>query len=97
MDGTKYLGVGIVGTDWVTTPHIQAFERNPYTRVAAICSRERARAQSRAESMGLKPCVAYDDYEAMLRDPDIHIMARSITSLIASERTSNRMSMSQMR
>jgi predicted dehydrogenase len=75
MDGTKYLGVGIVGTGWVTTPHIQAFERNPYTRVVAICSRERVRAQSRAESMGLKQCVAYDDYEAMLRDPDIHIIS----------------------
>jgi predicted dehydrogenase len=75
MDEMKSLGVGIIGTGWVTTPHIQAFERNPYTRVAAICSREKARAQDKAESMGLKHCAAYDVYEAMLCDPNIHIIS----------------------
>ncbi|HYK91892.1 MAG TPA: Gfo/Idh/MocA family oxidoreductase [Acidobacteriota bacterium] len=75
MDEAKSLGVGVVGTGWVSTPHIQSFERNPYTRVAAICSREKERARSKAEVMGLKHCEAFDDYEAMLRSPGIQIIS----------------------
>jgi predicted dehydrogenase len=75
MTGEKELGVGIVGTGWVSTEHIRAFERNPFTRVAAICSREKGRARAKAESMLLGPCAAYDDYGAMLRDKDIRIIS----------------------
>ncbi len=75
MNESKPLGVGIIGTGWVSTPHIQSFERNPHTRVAAICSREKDRAKLKAEAMGLKDCTAYDDYEAMLRDPEVHIIS----------------------
>ncbi len=75
MSEEKSLGVGIVGTGWVSTPHIQSFERNPFTRVAAICSRDRERARRKADSMGLSDCAAYDHYEAMLRDPQVQIVS----------------------
>jgi predicted dehydrogenase len=69
----KNLGVGIVGTGWVSGEHIRAFERNPETKVVAICSRDESRARAKAESSGLK-CRAYSDYEAMLRDPEVRIV-----------------------
>jgi predicted dehydrogenase len=71
----KQLGVGIAGTGWVSTEHIRAFERNPFTHVTAICSRDKARAHAKAEGMGLEKCAAYDNYEAMLRDPNVQIIA----------------------
>jgi predicted dehydrogenase len=75
MSDEKALGVGIVGTGWVSAEHIRAFERNPSTRVTAICSRQRERARAKAESLGLTRCRPYDDYEAMLRDPEVQIVS----------------------
>lgn len=75
MSDEKSLGVGIVGTGWVSTEHIRAFEQNSYTRVAAICSRVKARAQAKAESMRLRQCTAYDNLEAMLRDKNVQIVS----------------------
>jgi len=71
----KNLGVAVVGTGWVSTEHIRAFERNSHTRVIALCSRDKSRARSKAESMGLTRCAAYDDYDAMLRDPGVDIVS----------------------
>jgi predicted dehydrogenase len=75
MADEKELGVGVIGTGWVSTEHIRAFEKNPFTRVTAICSREKARARAKAESMQLGPCAAYDQYEAMLRDENVQIIS----------------------
>jgi predicted dehydrogenase len=71
----KQLGVGIVGTGWVSTEHIRAFEKNPFTRVCAICSRDKARARAKAESMQLEQCAAYADYEQMLEDKEVRIIS----------------------
>lgn len=62
---------------WIraSTEHIRAFERNPGTRVAAICSRNKARARAKAESSGLSKCEAYSKYEDLLRSPDVQIVA----------------------
>jgi len=75
MNNEKHMGVGIVGTGWVSTEHIRAFEQNPFTRVRAICSRERSRAKAKVESMRLERCAAYDDYDAMLRDEGVDIVS----------------------
>ncbi len=75
MTDQKQMGVGIVGTGWVSTEHIRAFEQNPFTRVRAICSREKLHAKAKAESMRLDRCTAYDDYNAMLRDKEVDIVS----------------------
>ena len=75
MTDEKYLGVGIVGTGWVSAEHIRAFERNAHTRVTAICSRDKLRARAKAESMRLTDCAAYDRYEAMLDDKRVQIVS----------------------
>ncbi|MBI1747028.1 MAG: Gfo/Idh/MocA family oxidoreductase [Acidobacteria bacterium] len=75
MSHEKYLGVGIVGTGWVSSEHIRAFEHNPFTSVSAICSREKARGCAKAAAMGLHDCTVYDDYEEMLKDTRVQIVS----------------------
>ena len=71
----KTLGVGIIGTGWVAGSHIRAFEANPHTEVRAIVSRDKARAQTKAQELGLVNCRGYDRLDAMLADLAIHIVS----------------------
>jgi predicted dehydrogenase len=71
----KTLGVGILGTGWVSGSHIQAFKENPHTEVRGILSRDKARARARAEEHGLTRCGAFDRLEDLLDDPTIQIVA----------------------
>jgi predicted dehydrogenase len=67
-------GVGIVGTGWVAGEHIKAFAANPRTELRAICSRDAAKGRQKIEALGLK-CEVYTDYNRMLEQDDIHIVA----------------------
>ncbi len=71
----KSLGVGILGTGWVSGEHIRAFEANSHTEVRAILSRDRARAAAKAEEQALAHCRAYDRLEDLLDDPAVHIVS----------------------
>jgi len=71
----KTLGVGILGTGWVSGEHIKAFERNPHTKVVGILSRERARAAAKAKQYGLEKCRAYTDLDKMLANDEIQIIS----------------------
>jgi predicted dehydrogenase len=67
-------GVGVVGTGWVSDEYIKAFGRNPHTRVAAICSRDRARAAAKIAARGVADGVPYGSLDEMLRDPGVDIV-----------------------
>ena len=70
----RTLGVLIHGAGWVSTQHIDAFVRNPKTRVVAICSRTLEGARKRAAESKLNvPC--FDDYRQALAQPDVDIVA----------------------
>jgi predicted dehydrogenase len=69
------LGVGIVGTGWVSGEYIRAFAANPQTEVRALVSRDKARAQAKAEAFHLPDCRAYDDLDKMLTDSSIDVVA----------------------
>ncbi len=71
----KNLGVGIIGTGWVSGTHIGAFEANPHTEVRGIVSRDKARAKAKAEEHDLASCRAYDRLGEMLGDSGIHIVS----------------------
>ena len=75
MADKEYLGVGIVGTGWVSTEHVRAYGRNALTRVTALCSRDKLRARAKADALGLPQCTAYDSYEAMLEDRNVQIVS----------------------
>jgi predicted dehydrogenase len=71
----KTLGVGVVGTGWVSGEHIKAFEANPHTEVRGIVSRDRARAFAWAKEQGLAHCKPHDRLEGLLEDPAIQVVS----------------------
>jgi predicted dehydrogenase len=68
------MGVGIIGTGWVSDEYIRSFEMNPHTRVIAICSREKGKAQAKAEQHGLKNCAAVTRPEELVKLPGLDIV-----------------------
>src|SRR5437773_2051808 len=71
----KDLGVGVLGTGWVSAEHIRAFKANPHTEVRAILSRDKARAAAQAEEHKHASCRAYDHLEELLDDPAVRIIS----------------------
>lgn len=67
------LNVGIVGLGWVAGAHIATFNKIPGAKVTAVCSRRELDDAAISAQYGT-PLKAYRDYEAMLADPDIHII-----------------------
>jgi predicted dehydrogenase len=70
----KELGVGIIGTGWVSGEYIRAFEANPHTEVRGLVSRVKTRAQAKAEAFHAAHCRPFDKLEVMLADASIHIV-----------------------
>jgi predicted dehydrogenase len=81
------LGVGIVGTGWVSDEYIRSFKMNARTEVRAICSRSIERAKEKATEHGLDNCTPYADYEAMLKQKDIDIVAVLTPNFMHAEQT----------
>ncbi len=80
------LGVGIVGTGWVSGEHIRAFETNGQTKVVALCGRSKASAEAKAAECGID-CAIYDDYDAMLARDDIQIVSVASPPHVHAEQT----------
>ncbi len=70
----KELGIGIVGTGWVSDEYIRSFSMNPRTEVRAICSRTLEGAEQKAKQHGLAGCSFYTDYEKMVSSRDIDVV-----------------------
>lgn len=70
----RNFGVGIIGMGWVSGEYIKAFTQEPRTQVTALCSRSRQKAEERVAQYGLQ-AQAFDDYDAMLADPSVDIVA----------------------
>ena len=68
------LGVLIHGAGWVSTQHIDAYKKNPFTEVVAISSRTLESAQARAEDEGLDVPV-FDSFEKALVAPEVDIVS----------------------
>jgi predicted dehydrogenase len=69
------IGVAVHGAGWVSGEHIKAYQKNPHTRVVAICSRRRESAEARAAEAGLTDARIYTDYEELLRDPEVQALS----------------------
>jgi predicted dehydrogenase len=70
----KKYNVGIVGYGWVATAHIPAINASPLAQVTAVySSRKLDSAELSAKHGG--EITAYDDYDAMLADPNIHAVS----------------------
>lgn len=69
------IGVGIVGTGWVSGEHIKSYQKHASTQVVALCNPNRASAERRAEAAGLKDVKIYTNYAEMVADPDIQAIS----------------------
>jgi predicted dehydrogenase len=67
------MGVGIVGTGWVSGEHVSAFEKNPHTKVVAMCGLTEEDVRAKAAECGVDPAI-YTDYEKMLAHEGIDII-----------------------
>ncbi len=69
----KDLNVGIVGLGWVAGAHLETFKGVKGARVTAVCSRRKQDPAALERRFGI-PLKVYNDYAAMLKDPDIHVV-----------------------
>ncbi|MBI3962325.1 MAG: Gfo/Idh/MocA family oxidoreductase, partial [Deinococcus sp.] len=69
------LGAGIVGLGWVAGEYIKGFAHRGDTEVVTLCSRDLSKAKAVAKQHGLENCTAYDDYEKMLEDERVGLVA----------------------
>ena len=68
------LRVGIVGLGWVAGAHIETFKKVNGAAVTAVCSRRDLDEAEVSAQYGL-PLRVYNDYEAMVADPEIDIIS----------------------
>jgi predicted dehydrogenase len=70
----KEIGVGIVGTGWVSDEYIRAFSMNSHTEIRGICSRTIEKAEYKKQQHNLKHCSLYTDYEKMVNQSNLDII-----------------------
>jgi len=83
----KKLGVLVHGAGWVSTQHIQAFTKNPHTRVVAISSRKLASCQKRAEEAGLTGVAFFDNYEKAMAHEGVDVVSVCTPQHVHAENT----------
>ncbi|HET6962765.1 MAG TPA: Gfo/Idh/MocA family oxidoreductase [Terriglobia bacterium] len=67
------LNVGVVGLGWVAGAHIETFKSVKGARVTAVYSRRELKESDLQAQYGI-PLKAYRNLDAMLADPNIHII-----------------------
>src|ERR671939_1538575 len=68
----KKIGMGLVGPGFVGAHHIDAVRRLGYVDVVAIAASSDASARRKADALGVER--AYGSYEALVADPDVHVV-----------------------
>ncbi|MEB3751853.1 Gfo/Idh/MocA family protein [Geobacillus icigianus] len=65
----KPINVGIIGTGFSASSHIEALRRLPLVNIVAIASSSQEKAEEAARRFGIPK--AYGDYQALIDDPDV--------------------------
>ena len=68
----KRIGMGIVGAGFVGPHHVDAVRRLGFVDVVAVAGSSEASARKKADALGARK--AYGSYEALLDDPDVHVV-----------------------
>jgi predicted dehydrogenase len=79
------LGVGIIGTGWVSGEYIRAFSINPHTEVISLCSRSKERAATKAAEYNLKNCTCVTDPEDMVKLQGLDIVCINTPNFLHAE------------
>jgi len=69
---TTRIGMGLVGPGFVGAHHIDAVRRLGFVDVVAIAASSEASARKKADALGV--AKAYGSYEALVADPDVHVV-----------------------
>lgn len=72
----RTIGVGLVGSGFITTVHFESFLRAPGAKVQAVASRSAERAQAFAEKRGIPR--SFGDYRRLLELPEVEIVALGV-------------------
>lgn len=70
----KTYNVGVIGYGWVATAHIEAINKSEDAQVTAIYSSRELDDQALSAQWG-SPIKSYTDLDAMLGNPDLHIVS----------------------
>ena len=73
MKTPEQLNVGIVGLGWVAGAHINTFKSVNGAKVTAAMTRKQLSGEEASKQYGT-PLKIYNDYEKMLKDPEIHVI-----------------------
>ncbi|MCX6089024.1 MAG: Gfo/Idh/MocA family oxidoreductase [Candidatus Atribacteria bacterium] len=84
---TNKMGVGIIGTGWVSGEYIRAFSMNPQTEIVAITSRSKDHAVQKAQEYGLKKCAYFWDPEEMMKMPSLDIVCICTPNFLHADQT----------
>ena len=69
---TTRIGMGLVGPGFVGAHHIDAVRRLGFVDVVAVAASSEASARRKADALGVPK--AYGSYEALVADPDVHVV-----------------------
>lgn len=70
----KKYNVGVVGYGWAAGAHIAAINAGELGQVTAVCSSRKLDPAELSTRHG-SPMKAYQDYQSMLKDPDLHAIS----------------------
>src|SRR4029434_6639720 len=68
----RRIGMGLVGPGFVGAHHIDAVRRLGFVDVVAVSASTEASARAKADQLGVPK--AYGSYEALVADPDVHVV-----------------------
>lgn len=68
----KRIGMGLVGAGFVGPHHVDAVRRLGFVDIVAVAGSTEASGREKAERLGARR--GYGSYEALLEDPDVHVV-----------------------
>src|ERR671929_1823945 len=68
----RKIGMGLVGPGFVGVHHIDAVRRLGFVDVVAVAGSSEQSARRKADALGIPK--AYGSYEALIADPDVHVV-----------------------
>ena len=74
MSASTTYRIGVIGTGWVASAHIDTFSAIDGCEIVAICSRSKERAAAKISVHQLKHATAYDDLSTFLAHPGLDVV-----------------------
>jgi myo-inositol 2-dehydrogenase/D-chiro-inositol 1-dehydrogenase len=81
----EQVGVGIIGTGFIGSVHVEAFRHNPEARIVAVASPTAGRAEAFARQHAIPN--HYQDYRAMLERSDIQMVTLALPNYLHCQAT----------